>query len=77
MMGTLDAECREIKAFRGRCYVSWCWTGSPAISPACGFRCTDIRHSIGAENLVPKEVNYAKIAIRVTVMNKVQFLAVV
>ena len=36
--------------------------------------CTRIRHSIGTENLVPEEVNYTKIAIRVTVMNKVQFL---
>ena len=36
--------------------------------------CTRIRHSIGTENLVPEEVNYSKIAIRVTVMNKVQFL---
>ena len=35
--------------------------------------CTRIRHWIGA-NLVPEEVNYTKIAIRVTVMNKVQFL---
>jgi len=35
--------------------------------------CTRIRHSIGTENLVPEEVNYTKIAIRVTVMNKVQF----
>jgi len=36
--------------------------------------CTRIRHSIGTENLVPEEVNYTKIAIRVAVMNKVQFL---
>ena len=36
--------------------------------------CTRIRHSIGTENLVPEKVNYTKIAIRVTVMNKVQFL---
>jgi hypothetical protein len=36
--------------------------------------CTRIRHSIGTENLVPEQVNYTKIAIRVTVMNKVQFL---
>ena len=36
--------------------------------------CTRIRHSVGTENLVPEEVNYTKIAIRVTVMNKVQFL---
>ena len=36
--------------------------------------CTSIRPSIGTENLVPEEVNYTKIAIRVTVMNKVQFL---
>jgi hypothetical protein len=36
--------------------------------------CTRIRHSIGTENLVPEEVNYTKIAIRVTMMNKVQFL---
>ena len=36
--------------------------------------CTGIRPSIGTENLVPEEVNYTKIAIRVTVMNKVQFL---
>jgi hypothetical protein len=33
-----------------------------------------IRHSIGTENFVPEEVNYTKVAIRVTVMNKVQFL---
>ena len=36
--------------------------------------CTRIRPSIGTENLIPEEVNYAEIAIRVTVMNKVQFL---
>ena len=36
--------------------------------------CTRIRRSIGTENLVPEEVNYTKIAIRVTVMNKVKFL---
>jgi len=36
--------------------------------------CTDIRPSIGTENLIPEEVNYTKITIRVTVMNKVQFL---
>ena len=39
--------------------------------------CTRIRHSAGTENLVPEEVNYTKIAIRVTVMNKVQFLLAV
>ena len=36
--------------------------------------CTRIWHSIGTEDLVPEEVNYTKIAIRVTMMNKVQFL---
>ncbi len=36
--------------------------------------CTCIRPSIGTENLIPEEVNYTKIAIRVTVMNEVQFL---
>ena len=36
--------------------------------------CTCIRPSIGTENLVPEEVNYTKIAIRVPVMNKVQLL---
>jgi hypothetical protein len=36
--------------------------------------CAEIRPSIGTENLIPEEVNYTKIAIRVTVMNKVQFL---
>ena len=36
--------------------------------------CTRIRHSIGTENLVPEEVNYTEIAIRVTMMNKVQLL---
>jgi hypothetical protein len=35
---------------------------------------TAIRASIGAENLIPKEVNYTKITVRVAVMNKVQFL---
>jgi hypothetical protein len=39
------------------------------------FLCVDIRLSIGAENLIPKEMNYTKITIRVTVMNKVKFLA--
>ena len=29
---------------------------------------------IGTENSVPEEVNYTKIAIRVTVMHEVQFL---
>lgn len=36
--------------------------------------CTGIRPSIGTEDLIPEEVNYTKITIRVTVMNKVQFL---
>jgi hypothetical protein len=36
--------------------------------------CTRIRHSIGTENLIPEKVNYTKITIRMTVMNKVQFL---
>ena len=36
--------------------------------------CTGIRPSIGTDNLIPEEVNYTKIAIRVPVMNKVQFL---
>jgi hypothetical protein len=35
---------------------------------------TSIRPSIGTRNLIPEEVNYTKIAIRVPVMNKVQFL---
>jgi hypothetical protein len=35
---------------------------------------TGIRPSIGTENLIPEEVNYTKIAIRVPVMNKVQLL---
>ena len=35
---------------------------------------TAIRASIGAENLIPEEVNYTKITVRVAVMNKVQFL---
>jgi hypothetical protein len=34
------------------------------------------RLSIGTENPIPEEVNYTKIAIRVMVMNKVQFLLV-
>jgi hypothetical protein len=33
--------------------------------------CTAIGASIGAKNLIPEEVDYTKIAIRVTVMNKV------
>jgi len=36
--------------------------------------CTGIRPSIRTKNLIPEEVNYSKIAIRVTVMNKVQLL---
>jgi hypothetical protein len=35
---------------------------------------TSIRPSIGTKNLIPEEVNYTKITIRVPVMNKVQFL---
>ena len=35
---------------------------------------TGIRPSIRTKNLIPEEVNYSKIAIRVTVMNKVQLL---
>ncbi|MFZ2081107.1 MAG: hypothetical protein WAV38_31555, partial [Xanthobacteraceae bacterium] len=42
-------------------------------STACSL-CTGIRPLIGTENLIPEEVNYTKITIRVTVMNKVQFL---
>ena len=37
---------------------------------------TGIRPSIGTENLIPEEMNYTKIAIRVPVMNKVQLLLV-
>jgi len=33
--------------------------------------CTAIGTSIGAKNLIPEEVDYTKITIRVTVMNKV------
>jgi hypothetical protein len=36
--------------------------------------CIGIRASIRAENLIPEEVNYTKIAIRVPVMNKMQLL---
>ena len=36
--------------------------------------CTRIWPSIGTKNLIPEEVHYTKITIRVTVMNKVQFL---
>jgi hypothetical protein len=36
--------------------------------------CTGIRPSMGTENPIPEEVNYTKITIRVTVMNKVQLL---
>ena len=36
--------------------------------------CTGIRPSIRTKNLIPEEVNYSKITIRVTVMNKVQLL---
>jgi hypothetical protein len=42
-------------------------------STACSL-CTGIRPSISTENPIPEEVNYTKIAIHVTVMNKVQFL---
>ena len=37
--------------------------------------CNRIRPSIGTENLIPEKVNYTKITIRMTVMNKVQLLA--
>ena len=36
--------------------------------------CTNIWPSIGTENPIPKEVNHRKIAVRVAVMNEVQFL---
>ena len=36
--------------------------------------CTRIRPSISAENLIPEEMNDTKIAISMTVMNKMQFL---
>jgi len=36
--------------------------------------CAGIRPPVGTENLIPEEVNYTKITIRMTVMNKVQFL---
>jgi hypothetical protein len=49
------------------------WRNSSSIRHASDL-CTGIRRSIGSENLVPEEVNYTKITIRVTVMNKVQFL---
>jgi hypothetical protein len=38
------------------------------------FRLFSIRHPISAENSVPEEVNYTEIAIRMPVMNEVQFL---
>ena len=33
-----------------------------------------IRHSIGTENPIPEEMDYAEIAVRMSVMNEVQFL---
>ena len=47
---------------------------SASIQRWIAFLCTGIRPSIGTENLIPEEVNYTKITIRVTVMNKMQFL---
>jgi hypothetical protein len=47
---------------------------SASIQRWIAFLCTGIRPSIGTKNLIPEEVNYSKIAIRVTVMNKVQLL---
>ena len=44
------------------------------IGPHTGDLRTSVRPSIGAENLIPEEVNDSKIAIRVAVMNKVQLL---
>ena len=57
-------------------YVSWCWTGSPGISPTACPRFQMHGHSAFDRypEFIPEEVNYTKIAIRVTVMNKVQFL---
>jgi len=40
----------------------------------CEMLRTGIRPAIGAENLIPEEVHHTKITVRVTVMNKVQFL---
>ncbi len=45
-----------------------------ALTGAEHILCTRIRPSIGTENLIPEEVNYTKITIRVSVMNEVQFL---
>jgi hypothetical protein len=44
---------------------------APAFDPALRLiLCSAIRASIRAENLIPKEVNYTKITVRVAVMNK-------
>jgi hypothetical protein len=45
--------------------------GIPAPSAMRLILCTAIGASIGAKNLIPEEVDYTKITIRVTVMNKV------
>jgi hypothetical protein len=36
--------------------------------------CANIGRSISAEKLIPEEMNHAKIAVRVPMMNKVEFL---
>ena len=61
-----------------RIAASVCRTSKNALCIESGalrpILCAEIRPSISTKNLIPEEVNYTKITIRVTVMNKVQFL---
>ena len=49
----------------------FCPTSADGLHAMRLILCTAIGASIGAKNLIPEEVDYTKIAIRVTVMNKV------
>jgi hypothetical protein len=49
-------------------------TGSPGCTWLGFLSLSGIRPSIGTENPVPEEMDHCKIAVRVSVMNKVQLL---
>jgi len=70
----LCSRCEPISGRAHDCEIVDAEQTSASIQRWIAFLCTGIRPSIGTENLIPEKVNYTKITIQVTVMNKVQFL---
>jgi hypothetical protein len=57
------------------CCVAW-WKSAQTADPKGSIRLSlsSIRPSVGTENPIPEEMNHREIAVRVPVMNEVQFL---